>query len=70
MSLTVRMCAANKPKLDNKRLMRLKSAFRSQKNKRLNHRIALDKLDTFLELVDDAMDVMNGAEVVKEAQDK
>ena len=74
MSLTIRMCATpNKPNLDKiiKSNKRLKTAFHSQKRKRMNHRVALDELDTFLELVDDAMDAMNDVEVVsKDAQDK
>jgi len=51
----------NKPNLDKviKSNKRLKSAFHSQKSKRLNHRVALDELDTFMELVDDAMDALN-----------
>jgi len=37
----------------------------------MNHRVALDELDSFFELVDDAMDAMNDVEVVsKNAQDK
>jgi len=66
MSLTIRMCApVNKTNLDKviKSNKRLKSAFHSQKSKRLNHRIALDELDTFMELVDDAMDAMNETKV-------
>jgi len=62
MSLTIRMSApVNKPNLDKviKSNKRLKSAFHSQKSKRLNHRVALDELDTFMELVDDAMDALN-----------
>jgi hypothetical protein len=50
---------------------RLKSAFHTQKPLRNTHRIALDELDSFLELVDEAMDAMNDVEVVsKDAQDK
>jgi len=29
----------------------------------MNHRVALDELDTFMELVDDAMDAMNDTKV-------
>jgi|TARA_B110000977_G_C10768974_1_gene373865 hypothetical protein len=37
----------------------------------MNHRIALDELDTFIELVDNAMDAMNDVEIVsKDAQDQ
>ena len=73
MSLTIRMCAVNKPNLDRiiKSNKRLKTAFHSQKYKRMNHRIALDELDTFIELVDNAMDAMNDVEIVsKDAQDQ
>ncbi len=66
MSLTIRMSApVNKPNLDKviKSNKRLKSAFHSQKSKRLNHRVALDELDTFMELVDDAMDALNDTKV-------
>jgi hypothetical protein len=73
MSLTIRMCAVNKPNLDKliKSNKRLKSAFHTQKPLRNTHRIALDELDSFLELVDEAMDAMNDVEVVsKDAQDK
>ena len=61
MSLTIRMCAVNKPNLDKliKSNKRLKSAFHTQKPLRNTHRIALDELDTFLELVDDAIDAMD-----------
>ena len=50
MSLTIRMCAVNKPNLDKviKNNKRLKTAFHSQKSKRNNHRVAIDELDTFL----------------------
>tara|TARA_B110000858_G_scaffold175634_1_gene209142 strand:- start:328 stop:588 length:261 start_codon:yes stop_codon:yes gene_type:complete len=67
------MCAVNKPNLDKviKNNKRLKTAFHSQKSKRNNHRVAIDELDTFLDLVDEAMDAMNNIEVVsKDAQDK
>ena len=38
---------------------RLKSAFNTRKANRNTHRVALDELDTFIELVDEAMDAMN-----------
>jgi len=66
MSLTISMSTPiNKPNLDKviKNNKRLKSAFHSQKTKRMNHRVALDELDTFMELVDDAMDAMNDTKV-------
>jgi len=74
MSFTIRMSAPiNKPNLDKviKSNKRLKTAFHSQKNKRLNHRVALDELDTFMELVDDAMDAMNETKVdIEKTQEK
>mgnify|MGYP003631673629 FL=1 len=65
MSLTIRMCAVNKPNLDKliKNNKRLKSAFHTQKPLRNTHRIALDELDTFLELVDDAIDAMDDTQM-------
>jgi hypothetical protein len=65
MSLTIRMCAVNKPNLDKliKSNKRLKSAFHTQKPLRNTHRIALDELDTFLELVDDAIDAMDDTQM-------
>ena len=71
MSLSIRMSA--KPNLDKviKGNKRLKRAFHSQKSKRLNHRIALDELDTFMELVDDAMDALNETKVdIEKTQEK
>jgi len=55
MSLSIRMSAAtNKPHIDKviKSNKRLKSAFHTRKPNRNTHRVALDELDTFLELVD------------------
>ena len=65
MSLTIRMCAVNKPNLDKliKSNKRLKSAFHTKKPLRNTHRIALDELDTFLELVDDAIDAMDDTQM-------
>jgi hypothetical protein len=65
MSLTIRMCAVNKPNLDKliKNNKRLKSTFHSKKPLRNTHRIALDELDTFLELVDDAIDAMDDTQM-------
>ena len=65
MSLTIRMFAVNKPNLDKliKSKKRLKSAFHSKKPLRNTHRIALDELDTFLELVDDAIDAMDDTQM-------
>lgn len=73
MSLTIRMCAVNKPSLDKiiKSNKRLKTAFHSQKSKRLNHRVALDELDTFLHLIDNAIDAMNDTTIeIEKTQEK
>jgi hypothetical protein len=62
MSLTIRMSATpNKPNIDHviKNNKRLKSAFHSKKPQRNTHRVALDELDTFVELIDEAIDAMN-----------
>jgi hypothetical protein len=55
------MSAVNKPNLDRviKSNKRLKSAFHSRKANRNTHRVALDELDTFVELIDEAIDAMN-----------
>jgi hypothetical protein len=65
MSLTIRMCDVNKTNLDKliKNNKRLKSTFHSKKPLRNTHRIALDELDTFLELVDDAIDAMDDTQM-------
>ena len=65
MSLTIRMCAVNKPNLDRiiKSNKRLKSAFHSQKLNRHTHRIAMDELDTFLEIMDEAIDAMEDTRI-------
>ena len=73
MSLTIRMCAVNKPNLDKviKSNKRLKSAFHTQKPKRNTHRVALDELDSFLELVDEAIDALNESQVeIEKSQEK
>ena len=75
MSLVIRMSATptNKPNIDKiiKSNKRLRAAAHSSKKNRKHHRVAIDELDTFLELVDDAMDAMNDVEVVsKDAQEK
>tara|TARA_R110001592_G_scaffold42033_1_gene136787 strand:- start:331 stop:591 length:261 start_codon:yes stop_codon:yes gene_type:complete len=67
------MCAVNKPSLDKiiKSNKRLKTAFHSQKSKRLNHRVALDELDTFLHLIDNAIDAMNDTTIeIEKTQEK
>jgi hypothetical protein len=73
MSLTIRMSAVNKPNLDKviKSNRRLKSAFHTRKPNRNTHRVALDELDTFLELVDNAIDAMNDTKVeIEKTQEK
>lgn len=73
MSLTIRMCAVNRPNIDQviKSNKRLKSAFHSQKPLRNNHRVALDELDTFLELVDEAIDALNESQLeIEKSQEK
>ena len=59
------MSAVNKPHIDKviKNNKRLKSAFHSRKLNRNTHRVALDELDTFLELVDEAIDAMNDTRI-------
>jgi|TARA_B110000977_G_scaffold83892_1_gene112084 hypothetical protein len=58
------MCAVKRPNIDQliKGNKRLKSAFHSKKPLRNTHRVALDELDTFLELVDEAIDAMDDAQ--------
>ena len=65
MSLTIRMCVVNKPNLDKviKSNKRLKAALHSKKPQRNTHRVALDELDTFLELVDEVIDIMNETKI-------
>ena len=76
MSLTIRMSAAtNKPKPNLDRVIknnkRLRLASHSQKRHRKTHRVALDELDTFLELVDEAMDAMNDTRIeLEKTQEK
>ena len=73
MSLSIRMSAVNKPHIDKviKSNKRLKSAFHTRKPNRNTHRVALDELDTFLELVDDAIDAMNETQIeFEKAQEK
>ena len=74
MSLTIRMSTIPiKPNIDKiiKSNKRLKAAFHSKKPLRKHHRVAIDELDTFLELVDDAMDAMNETKVdIEKTQEK
>ena len=70
---SVRMNCTNNKNIDKliKGNKQLKSTFRSKKAYKDTHRVALDELDTFLELVDNAMDAMNDVEVVsKDAHEK
>jgi len=62
---SVRMNCTNKRNIDKliKGNKNLKSTFRSKKAYKNTHRVALDELDTFLELVDDAMDALNDTKV-------
>ena len=73
MSLTIRMSAVNKPNLDKviKSNKRLKSAFHTRKPNRNTHRVALDELDSFLELVDEAIDAMDETRIeLEKTQEK
>ena len=73
MSLSIHMSAVNKPHIDKviKSNKRLKSAFHTRKPKRNTHRVALDELDTFLELVDEAIDAMNDTKFeIEKTQEK
>ena len=76
MSLSIRMSAAtNKPKPNLDRVIknnkRLKSAAHAQNKHRKTHRVALDELDTFIELVDEAMDAMNDTRIeLEKTQEK
>ena len=75
MSLTIRMSATptDKPNIDKiiKSNKRLKAAFHSKKPQRKHHRVAIDQLDSFLDLIDDAIDVMNNTTVeIEKSQEK
>ena len=74
MSLTIRMSAVNKPNnIDRviKSNKRLKSAFHTRKLNRNTHRVALDELDSFLELVDEAIDAMDETRIeLEKTQEK
>jgi hypothetical protein len=63
----------SKPSLDRviKNNKRLKSASHSQKKHRKTHRVALDELDTFLHLIDNAIDAMNDTTIeIEKTQEK
>jgi hypothetical protein len=74
MSLTIRRSAStNKPNLDKviKNNKSLKLASHSQKKHRKTHRVALDELDTFLHLIDNAIDAMNDTTIeIEKTQEK
>ena len=75
MRLVIRMSATptNKPNIDKiiKSNKRLKAAFHSKKPQRKHHRVAIDQLDSFLDLIDDAIDVMNNTTVeIEKSQEK
>jgi hypothetical protein len=74
MSLTIRMSAStNKPNLDKviKNNRRLRAAAYSSKKNRKHHRVAIDELDTFLHLIDDAIDAMNDTAIeIEKTQEK
>lgn len=59
------MSAINKPHIDKviKSNKRLRTAFHTRKPNRNTHRVALDELDTFLELVDNAIDAMSETQI-------
>jgi len=67
MSLIIRMSATptDKPNIDKiiKSNKRLRAAAHSSKTNRKHHRVAIDQLDSFLDLIDNAMDVMNNTTV-------
>ena len=67
------MSAVNKPHIDKviKSNKRLKSAFHTRKLNRNTHRVALDELDSFLELVDEAIDAMDETRIeLEKTQEK
>jgi hypothetical protein len=74
MSLTIRMSAAtNKPNIDKiiKSNKRLRAAAHSSKTNRKHHRVAIDELDTFLHLIDNAIDAMNDTTIeIEKTQEK
>jgi len=74
MSLTIRMSTAtNKPNIDKiiKSNKRLRAAAYSSKTNRKHHRVAIDELDTFLDLIDNAIDAMNDTTIeIEKTQEK
>ena len=68
MSLTIRMSATpdkSKPNIDKiiKSNKHLRAAAHSSKTNRKHHRVAINQLYSFLDLIDNAIDVMNNTTV-------
>ena len=76
MSLTIRMSATPntpKPNIDKiiKSNKQLRAASQSSKTNRKHRRVANDQLDSFLDLIDNAIDVMNNTTVeIEKSQEK
>ena len=76
MSLVIRMSATpskSKPNIAKiiKSNKHLRAAAHSSKTNRRHHRVAIDQLDSFLDLIDNAIDVMNNTTVqIEKSQDK
>ena len=76
MSLSIRMSAAtNKPKPHIDKIIKsnkhLRAAAHSSKTNRKHHRVAIDQLDSFLDLIDNAIDVMNNTTAeIEKSQEK
>ena len=71
MSLVIRMSATpnkskSKPNIDKiiKSNKNLRAAAHSSKTNRKHHRVAIDQLDSFLDLIDNAIDVMNNLSLI------
>ena len=76
MSLVIRMSATpDKPKPNIDKIIKsnkhLRAAAHSSKSNRKHHRVAIDQLDSFLDLIDNAIDVMNNTTVeIEKSQEK
>jgi len=76
MSLTIRMSATpdkSKPNIDKiiKSNKQLRAAAHSSKTNRKHDRGAIDQLESFLDLIDNAIDVMNNTTVeIEKSQEK
>ena len=76
MILTIIMSATpdkSKPNIDKiiKSNKHLRRAAHSSKTNRKHHRVAIDQLDSFLDLIDNAIDVMNNTTVeIEKSQEK